>query len=94
MQRVIAARDIPLGTRVLVTVNPTHGLDVRTSDLLWHRLRQHASRGAAVLAFVSDIDEALANADHLAVMFNGTLTPMAPVSEWTRHAVASRMVGA
>ena len=93
MQRVIAARDIPRGARLLIAVNPVQGLDMRTSELLWRRLRQHASTGAVVLVFVSDIDEAMANADDLAVMFDGTLSAMAPVTAWTRAAVAARMVG-
>ncbi len=93
MQRVIAARDIPRGTRLLIAVNPVQGLDVRTGDLLWQRLRLHVATGAAVLVFVSDLDEALANADRLAVMFNGTVSTMVPVASWTRQAVAARMVG-
>ncbi|HYI24980.1 MAG TPA: ATP-binding cassette domain-containing protein [Thermomicrobiales bacterium] len=94
MQRVIAARDIPRGSRVLIAVNPVHGLDVRTTEVMWQRLRDHAASGAAVLVFVSDIDEALAQSDRIAVMFNGTVSEMLPTRKWTRTGIASRMVGA
>ena len=93
MQRVIAAREIDPGPRILIAVYPTQGLDVRTTELMWRRVRQLADSGSGICVFASDIDEALAHADLIAVMYSGSLTGMRPVSESSREAIAAEMVG-
>jgi simple sugar transport system ATP-binding protein len=93
MQRVIAAREIDPGPRVLVAMYPTQGLDARTTEVMWRRMRQLADSGSGILVFASDIDEALAHADRVAVMYNGTLSEMTPVADSSREAIAANMVG-
>jgi simple sugar transport system ATP-binding protein len=93
MQRMIAAREIERCPRVLISVNPTHGLDARTVDLLWMRLRALSVTGSTVLAFVNDLDESLERADMLAAMYSGSLSPMKPVAATSRESLAAQMVG-
>jgi simple sugar transport system ATP-binding protein len=93
MQRVVAAREIDPGPRILIAMYPAQGLDARTTDQMWTRMRQLANSGSGILVFVSDIDEALTHADRIAVMYGGSLTRMTPVAGSSREAIASSMVG-
>jgi len=68
MQRLLAARELAREVRLLIALNPVHGLDVRSAELVWSRLRDLASSGGSVLVFSTDLDEALAQADRIAVM--------------------------
>lgn len=92
MQRVLAAREIERGPRVLVAVNPVHGLDLQTSAFLWRKLRQLCDRGGTALVFTNDLDEALAETDRCTVMFEGRVSAMMPSGEDVRSHVAAMMV--
>jgi simple sugar transport system ATP-binding protein len=92
MQRVLIAREIDRQPRVLVALNPVQGLDVHTAAFLWTRLRKLCDRGGAVVVFATDLDEALAESDRCAVMFDGRVSAMEPVSQVDRRAYGAMMV--
>ena len=72
-QRVVLAREVSSRPSVLVAAEPTHGLDVGAMEYLWGRLRAAAAEGAAVLLVSSDLDEILALADRIAVIYRGRI---------------------
>jgi len=53
-QRVLLARELNLGTRLLIMLNPSQGLDVRTRDELYENIISATMRGAAILLLTSD----------------------------------------
>ena len=77
-QRVVLAREVSSRPSVLVAAEPTHGLDVGAMEYLWGRLRAAAAEGAAVLLVSSDLDEILALADRIAVIFRGRIVGEMP----------------
>lgn len=57
MQKVILARTIGIEPTIVVAVNPTRGLDIRSTAFVRQQLLSVAERGAAVLLISNDLDE-------------------------------------
>ncbi len=70
-QKLLLARELASGPRVIVLLNPGRGLDIGAVDGLWRVLRKLREEGCAVLLVSTDLDEVLANADRWAVMHDG-----------------------
>ncbi len=92
MQRVLAAREVEREPVILIALNPVHGLDVVTADMLWRRFRSMCGQGVAVLVFTTDLDEALAQADQCAVMFDGRVSRFQAVDRETKLRYGDMMV--
>ena len=73
-QKMVVARELARGPRVVVAENPTRGLDIRATEEIHARLRAAAASGAAVLMYSSDLDEVLALAARVVVIARGVLT--------------------
>jgi ABC-type uncharacterized transport system ATPase subunit len=89
-QRLVVAREIEHDVDLLVADNPTRGLDLRASAFVHDQLLRAASRGAAVVLHSSDLDEVLALATRVVVVFHGQVRPV-PLD---REAISGAMVGA
>jgi general nucleoside transport system ATP-binding protein len=70
-QKVILARALDAQPLVVVAENPTRGLDVRATLFVHDRLRRTAAAGAAVLVYSTDLDEVLALATRVLVVWRG-----------------------
>ncbi|MFN0152135.1 MAG: ABC transporter ATP-binding protein [bacterium] len=92
-QKVVLARELGSGARVVIVVNPTRGLDIGATRFVHDTLRAHRDRGGGVLLISSDLDEVLALADRVGVLFRGRLRILAP-GEATLARVGEMMVGA
>jgi general nucleoside transport system ATP-binding protein len=73
LQKVVLAREFSGEPRVLVVASPTRGLDVAAIETVHAYLREAASRGVAVLLISEDLDEILALADRVAVLYDGRI---------------------
>ncbi|HXF83065.1 MAG TPA: ABC transporter ATP-binding protein [bacterium] len=77
IQKLLAARAFLLaahaGSRVLLAMHPTRGLDVRATEFLHGRLRAFARAGGAVLLVSEDLDELMALCDRLLVLYRGAI---------------------
>jgi general nucleoside transport system ATP-binding protein len=71
LQKVVLAREFSGEPAVLVAASPTRGLDVAGIETVHSYLRGAAERGVAVLLISEDLDEILALADRIVVMFEG-----------------------
>ncbi|MFP5308488.1 MAG: ABC transporter ATP-binding protein [Actinomycetes bacterium] len=92
-QKVVVAREFSRPIRLLVASQPTRGVDVGSIQYIHERVVAKRDEGAAVLIVSSELDEVLALADRVAVMYRGRLVgpfPM-PVS---KEAVGRMMAGA
>jgi ABC-type uncharacterized transport system ATPase subunit len=81
IQRLIFAREIDTGPRVLVAVHPTRGLDVGAIEAVHHVLLERRQAGTAILLISEDLDEILALADRVDVMYEGRIVGSFPVAE-------------
>jgi simple sugar transport system ATP-binding protein len=73
LQKLILARQLGLGGRVLVAVQPTRGLDAGATEFVHSRLVAERDRGVAVLLISADLDEILSLSDRVAVMYEGRI---------------------
>ncbi len=73
LQKVVLAREFSGGPAVLVAASPTRGLDVAGIETVHAYLREAASNGLGVLLISEDLDEILALADRIAVMYEGAV---------------------
>ncbi len=73
VQKVVLGREFSSRPRVLVVAAPTRGLDVGAIETVHAYLRDAAAQGVAVLLVSEDLDEILALADRVAVMYEGRI---------------------
>jgi simple sugar transport system ATP-binding protein len=71
LQKIVLGREFSSDPRVLIVAAPTRGLDVGAIETVHRHLREAAARGVAVLLVSEDLDEILALADRVAVMYEG-----------------------
>jgi general nucleoside transport system ATP-binding protein len=74
LQRLILAREIDAAPRLLVAVQPTRGLDVGAIEGIHQLLLDLREQGAAVLLISEELEELLALADRILVMYEGQVT--------------------
>lgn len=72
-QRVLLARALSTGPRVLVASQPTRGLDVGAIEYVGERLEQAARDGIAVLLISTDLGEIAALSHRIAVIYRGSI---------------------
>jgi simple sugar transport system ATP-binding protein len=71
---VVLAREFDGQPRVLIAASPTRGLDVGAIETVHAYLRGAAAdQGMAILLISEDLDEILALADRVVVMYEGAL---------------------
>jgi ABC-type uncharacterized transport system ATPase subunit len=73
LQKVVLAREFSGEPVVLVAASPTRGLDVAGIEVVHAYLRGAADGGVGVLLLSEDLDEILALADRIAVMYEGAI---------------------
>src|SRR5436309_3127270 len=73
LQKVVLGREFSGRPRVLVAAAPTRGLDVGAIETVHTYLRNAAAGGMAILMLSEDLDEVLALADRIAVMYEGAI---------------------
>lgn len=73
-QRIVVGRELARGPAVLVTVNPTRGLDVVATAAVADALTAAARQGCAVVLISTDIDEVLELSHRVHVLAGGRLS--------------------
>ncbi len=73
VQKVLLAREIGSRPHALIASTPTRGLDVGAIETVRAVLMDAARAGAGVLLITEDLDEAIALAHRLVVMFEGRI---------------------
>jgi simple sugar transport system ATP-binding protein len=92
-QKVIVAREFSRPISALVASQPTRGLDVGSIEYIHRRIVQKRDEGAAVVIVSPELDEVLALADRVLVMYRGRIVGNVPGSEATRERVGLMMAG-
>ncbi|MDC7124855.1 MAG: sugar ABC transporter ATP-binding protein [Spirochaetales bacterium] len=73
-QKVIVARWIAKGVKMLILDEPTRGIDVNAKGEIHNLIRQLADQGVAVVVISSEMDEVLSIADRLMVIHQGKVS--------------------
>ena len=94
IQKVVLARALSGKPRVLVASQPTRGLDVGATEYVRSKLLEQRDHGVAVLLISEDLDEVLALADRIAVIYEGRIVGVIPTREASLEQLGLMMSGA
>jgi simple sugar transport system ATP-binding protein len=81
LQRAILAREIETKPGLLIAVQPTRGLDVGAIESVHRLLIDMRTNGTAILMISEELDEILALADRVEVMYEGRFVGSFPAGE-------------
>lgn len=92
-QKIVAAREIEAGSRLLVAVQPTRGLDLGAADHVHRTLLDERDRGKAVFLVSTELSEVLKLSDRIAVIFRGRILGEFKRSEATVEKIGMLLAG-
>ncbi|MEV7391833.1 MULTISPECIES: sugar ABC transporter ATP-binding protein [unclassified Streptomyces] len=90
-QKVVMARALADDPRLLVLINPTAGVDVRSKEFLLGKVEETADTGTGVLIASDELDD-LRMCDRVLVMFQGRVTTEMDRG-WHDHDLVAAMEG-
>ncbi|SNT45016.1 sugar ABC transporter ATP-binding protein [Actinacidiphila glaucinigra] len=90
-QKVVMARALANDPKVLVLINPTAGVDVRSKEFLLGKVEEIAESGTGVLIASDELDD-LRTCDRVLVMFQGRVVAER-ASGWHDHELVAAMEG-
>jgi ABC-type sugar transport system ATPase subunit len=93
-QKVVLAKWIAAGCKVLILDEPTRGIDVQAKSEIYQCLAELVQQGVAIILFSSDLTEILGLADHIGVMRDGRLQNIQDVQRTSLQEILRCMVGA
>ena len=91
-QKVVLARELSRPLSALIANQPTRGVDVGAIEFLHSRLVAERDRGTAVLIVSTELDEVVALADRIAVMYRGRIVGTVP-ADTSREVLGLMMAG-
>lgn len=91
-QKVMLARWLASGVRILAVEEPTHGVDVNGKLQIHNLLRGMAESGGSVLVASTDVREVLDLCDRIVVFRHGAVTDVIAVDELSGDDEAERML--
>jgi ABC-type uncharacterized transport system ATPase subunit len=77
-QKVVLARELSRGLRLFVAAQPTRGLDVGSIEFVHTRIVETRDAGIPVIVVSTELDEVVALADRIAVMYRGGIVGIVP----------------
>jgi len=92
-QKVVLARWLSTGARLLLVDEPTRGVDVGAKAAIHALLRERARAGAGLLLVSSELEELLALSDRVLVMRAGRLVGEQPRAVATQESLLRLMAG-
>jgi simple sugar transport system ATP-binding protein len=93
-QKIVIAREMGRDFSVLLAAQPTRGVDVGAIEFIHGRLRAARDAGKAVLLVSAELNEILALADRIAVMYGGRIVAVLPRAEASEEVLGPYMTGA
>jgi len=92
-QKVVIAREMGRPFTILLASQPTRGVDVGAIEFIHAQLREARAAGAAVLLISAELNEIMALADRVAVMYRGKLTKVIPIEQADEETLGDYMTG-
>jgi ribose transport system ATP-binding protein len=92
-QKVLLARCLLTGARVLILDEPTRGVDVATKIQIYRTIATLAEEGKAILVISSELVEILGVADRILVMREGRVVAEVPGAEATESSLLAAASG-
>jgi simple sugar transport system ATP-binding protein len=91
-QKVVLARELSRNVKVVVASQPTRGLDVGSIEFVHERILAERASGRGILLISTELDEVIALADRIAVIYRGEILGIVEPSV-TREKLGLMMAG-
>jgi ABC-type uncharacterized transport system ATPase subunit len=91
-QKVVLARELGRDLKLLVATQPTRGVDVGSIEFIHERIVEVRDSGVPVLIISTELDEVIALADRIAVMYRGAIVDIVP-ADTPRETLGQLMAG-
>ena len=91
-QKVVVARELSRELKVLLASQPTRGVDVGSIEFIHEQIIAARDAGKSVLIISTELDEVLALADRIAVMYRGRIVGIVDAKA-TREKLGKMMAG-
>jgi simple sugar transport system ATP-binding protein len=93
IQKLILAREMEHGPRVLILAEPSWGLDLEARRILYRLIRESARAGTAVVLLTSEPLELFEVCTRIGALAGGRLRALKPTSEWTPESLGRVLLG-
>jgi len=93
-QKLIVGRELAKDPAIIVASQPTRGLDIGAAHYIRQTLVEMRDAGRAILLVSADLDEVLAHADRVGIMYEGRFMDVCTPDELDRERVGMLMGGA
>ena len=93
-QKLVVARELGTNPKVLIASQPTRGVDVGSIEFIHRQIISQRDAGLGVLLVSSELDEVLALADRVAVMYRGRIVAVLDGEGVDRDRIGLLMAGA
>lgn len=92
-QKVIVAREVDVGRRLIVFDQPTRGLDLGAIDYVHTSILREREKGKGILLISTELSEIFALSDRVAVLYRGTVRGIFATAELTAERIGLMMAG-
>lgn len=92
-QKVVVAREVSIGGKLLVASQPTRGVDIGAIESIRSILQEVKAKGLGVLLVSADLEEILSLSDRIVVMYEGKITGRMDAVEATEDNLGLLMMG-
>lgn len=92
-QKVVVGREIVRDPELLIAVQPTRGLDIRSIQYIHKRIIEHRDKGKGVLLVSLELEEILDLSDRILVMNGGRIVGEVMTAETNENELGLMMLG-
>jgi ABC-type uncharacterized transport system ATPase subunit len=93
LQKLILAREMSSGAKVMIAVQPTRGLDVGAIETVHRLLLHERGRGAAILLISEELDELVSLSDRIVGIYEGRIMGEVSAQAATLEEIGLMMAG-
>jgi simple sugar transport system ATP-binding protein len=93
LQKALVGREVETNPKVMILRSPTRGLDVGATEAVRNLILEQRDTGVAVLLISEDLDELMALADRLLVIYEGQVVGEMPTEDATAERLGLLMAG-
>ncbi len=92
-QKVVIAKWIGIGLKLLILDEPTRGVDIGAKREIYELMNELTKKGVAIIMVSSELPEILGMSDRVIVVHEGTITGELPIQEATQEKIMTLATG-
>ena len=92
-QKVVVAREVSIGNKLLIASQPTRGVDIGAIELIRNTLEKAKKAGMGVLLVSAELEEIISLSDRIIVIHEGKITGEMMASEANENNLGLLMMG-